>query len=154
MGKLKRKVLVKSFFVVFFSTCGSPSIISTLLPSGFTCDAGEILACLFHSSVLWNVGEKAFLFLVTLAYTQYSYIKISSQLHGGAPFRTPPAQAPINPNIPSYHNLPAYPSIPSNQSYNYDPSQFINPIVSHPTSIIIISLASNPLVSNPSIHQS
>jgi len=49
------------------------------------CDAGAILEFLFwvSSSVLWMVGEKDLMFLVTLAINQQSYIKSSAQLHGG-----------------------------------------------------------------------
>ena len=84
MGHSERKALIKSF-VCFFSACGLPSVGSMLFPSGFMCDTGAILACLFRvsSSVLWMVGEKALMFLVTLAINQQSYSKSSAQLHGG-----------------------------------------------------------------------
>ena len=84
MGQSEHKVLIKSF-ICFFSACGLPSVVSTLFPPGFMCDTGAILACLFRvsPSVLWTVGEKALMFLVTLAINQKSYSKSSAQLHGG-----------------------------------------------------------------------
>jgi hypothetical protein len=85
MGQSERKVLIRSFVCFFFSACGLPSIVSTLSPPGLMCDTGAILACLFRvsPSVLWMVGEKALMFLVTLAINQQSYSKSSAQLHGG-----------------------------------------------------------------------
>ena len=70
---------------VSFMLVGYPNVSSTLFPPGFMCDAGAILVCLFRvsPSVLWTVGEKALMFLVTLAINQRSYIKSSAQLHGG-----------------------------------------------------------------------
>ena len=84
MGQSEHKVLIRSF-ICFFSACGLPSVSSTLFPLGFMCDAGAILVCLFRVSllVLWTVGEKALMFLVTLAINQQSYRKSSAQLHGG-----------------------------------------------------------------------
>ena len=85
MGQSERKVLIRSFIFDFFSSCGLPIVDSTLFPPGFMCDTGAILACLFRvsPSVLWMVGEKALMFLVTLAINQQSYRKSSAQLHGG-----------------------------------------------------------------------
>ena len=52
--------------------CGFPSVVSTLILLGLMCDIGAILACLFcvSLSVLWTIGEKALMFLVTLATNQ------------------------------------------------------------------------------------
>ena len=85
MGQSEYKVLIRSFICFFVSACGLPSVVSTLFPPGFMCDTGAILACLFRviPSVLWTVGEKALMFLVTLAINQKSYSKSSAQLHGG-----------------------------------------------------------------------
>ena len=85
MGQSECKVLIRSFVCFFFSTCGLPSVVSTLLPPRFMCDTGAILVCLFQVSlsVLWMVGEKALMLLVTLAINQQSYRKSSAQLHCG-----------------------------------------------------------------------
>ena len=72
---------------------------------------GQSLRVCFMS-VLCNIGKKALMFLVTLAYPQYSYIKISAQLYGGAPLWNtptlklqwiPPYSPPISTSHPIMH---------------------------------------------------
>ena len=120
------------------------------------CDTGAILACLFRVSlsVLWTVGEKALMFLVTLAINQQFYSKSSAQLHGGTSlWSIPPLKTASMDSHPSS-------SHPGFFLYRSAPSSSIIPdVLSLLPLVHLISLYHSPIVrvwanSAPSLCQS